>query len=54
MRQPAGHRAGDRLHQQARHTLIADQCAGELGGDAHTHADRNGDMHVARPSGATS
>lgn len=35
-------------------TLIADQRVGELGGDAHTHADRNGDMHVVRPSGATS
>jgi hypothetical protein len=35
-------------------TLIADQSAGELGGDAHTHTDRNGDMHVVRPSGGTS
>lgn len=35
-------------------TLIADQRASELGSDAHTHANRNGDMHVVRPSGATS
>jgi hypothetical protein len=31
-------------------TLIADQSAG----DAHTHADRNGDVHVVRPRGGTS
>lgn len=35
-------------------TLIADQCAGEFGNGAHTHADRNGDMRVVRPIGATS
>lgn len=33
---------------------IADQRAGELGDGAHTHADRNGDMHVVRPIGTTS
>ncbi|NUK54941.1 hypothetical protein HRW14_32765 [Streptomyces lunaelactis] len=32
---------------------IADQRADELGDGAHTHADRNGDMHVVRPIGAT-
>lgn len=35
-------------------TRIADHLAAELGDGAHTHADRDGDMHVVRPIGAAS
>ena len=35
-------------------SLIADRRTAELRDDAHTHADRDGDMHVVRPIGAVS
>ncbi|MER7108824.1 hypothetical protein [Streptomyces sp. NPDC000229] len=38
-------------HDNAR---IADHLAAGLGDGAHTHADRDGDMHVVRPIGTPS
>ncbi|WP_329583648.1 hypothetical protein [Streptomyces sp. NBC_01361] len=34
-------------------SLIAGQQAAHHGDGAHVHADRDGDMHVVRPIGAT-